>query len=259
MRVEVGQSVAPARRARAARPAVDSASQSDGDPGVGDRADRGMAAGEEVVRAADHDRAGRAGVPVNRRTVTRHLSRLDLGRRQFLDPGGDSNRTPGRIIARWPGHMVHLDVKKSAGSPTAAAGASTAATAQSTGPRTGPRPLVPEPGTSTCTQRSTGSPGWPTPNRCRTRKVPPPPRSWPGPRSGSPPTASSTSTASSPTTAPATARPTSRGIVGIRTRHQKTRPFTARHNARLSATSGSSPRSCCTPANTAAKTTDRPP
>ena len=52
------------------------------------------------------------GFRVNRRTVTRHLSRLGLGRRRFLDPGGDSNRTPGRIIARWPGHMVHLDVKK---------------------------------------------------------------------------------------------------------------------------------------------------
>ena len=34
MRVEVGQSVAPARRAGAAGPAVGSASQSDGDPGV---------------------------------------------------------------------------------------------------------------------------------------------------------------------------------------------------------------------------------
>ena len=44
--------------------------------------------------------------------MTRHLSRLGLGRRRFLDPGGDSNRTPGRIIARWPGHMIHLDVKK---------------------------------------------------------------------------------------------------------------------------------------------------
>jgi len=52
------------------------------------------------------------GVTINRRTVTRHLSRLGLGRRRFLDPSGDSNREPGRIHARWPGHMVHLDVKK---------------------------------------------------------------------------------------------------------------------------------------------------
>jgi transposase len=52
------------------------------------------------------------GFRVNRRTVTRHLTRLGLGRRRFLDPCGDSNRAPGRIIARWPGHMIHLDVKK---------------------------------------------------------------------------------------------------------------------------------------------------
>lgn len=49
---------------------------------------------------------------INRRTVTRHLTRLGLGRRRFIDPGGDSNRKPGKITARWPGHMVHLDVKK---------------------------------------------------------------------------------------------------------------------------------------------------
>ncbi|GAA2578880.1 IS481 family transposase [Streptomyces roseoviolaceus] len=52
------------------------------------------------------------GYTVNRRTVTRHLTRLGLGRRRFLDPCGASNRTPVKITARWPGHMVHLDVKK---------------------------------------------------------------------------------------------------------------------------------------------------
>ena len=51
-------------------------------------------------------------VRINRRTVSRHLSRLGLGRRRFIDPGGDTNRKPGKITARWPGHMVHLDVKK---------------------------------------------------------------------------------------------------------------------------------------------------
>lgn len=55
---------------------------------------------------------GQAGVQINRRTVTRHLQRLGLSHRRFLDPCGDSNRQPGKIIARWPGHMVHLDVKK---------------------------------------------------------------------------------------------------------------------------------------------------
>jgi transposase len=52
------------------------------------------------------------GSRLNRRTVTRHLSRLGLGRRRFIDPCGEGNRIPGKIVARWPGHMVHLDVKK---------------------------------------------------------------------------------------------------------------------------------------------------
>jgi transposase InsO family protein len=52
------------------------------------------------------------GFRINRRTVTRHLTQLGLGQRRFLDPCGDTNRIPRRIIARWPGHMVHLDVKK---------------------------------------------------------------------------------------------------------------------------------------------------
>ena len=52
------------------------------------------------------------GYVINRRTVTGHLTRLGLGRRRFLDPNGENNRKPHRIIARWPGHMAHLDVKK---------------------------------------------------------------------------------------------------------------------------------------------------
>ncbi|GAA3725444.1 transposase [Spinactinospora alkalitolerans] len=52
------------------------------------------------------------GLTIDRRTVTRHLSRLGLGQRRFIDPGGENNRKPGKIIARWPGHMGHLDVKK---------------------------------------------------------------------------------------------------------------------------------------------------
>jgi transposase len=53
-----------------------------------------------------------AGHQIHRRTVTRHLNRLGLGRRRFIDPSGGPNRTPGTITARWPGHMAHLDVKK---------------------------------------------------------------------------------------------------------------------------------------------------
>lgn len=52
------------------------------------------------------------GSVIDRRTVSRHLIRLGLGKRRFIDPGGENNRKPGKITARWPGHMVHLDVKK---------------------------------------------------------------------------------------------------------------------------------------------------
>lgn len=52
------------------------------------------------------------GTPISRRTVTRHLAQMGLSRRRFLDPTGESNRAPRRIIARRPGHMVHFDIKK---------------------------------------------------------------------------------------------------------------------------------------------------
>jgi len=76
---------------------------------------------------------------INRRTVTRHLTRLGLGQRRFIDPSGHSNRKPGKIIARWPGHMAHLDVKKAGRIPRAAPGASTAATAPRSGQSTANR------------------------------------------------------------------------------------------------------------------------
>ena len=52
------------------------------------------------------------GITISTRTVGRHLLHLSLHRRRFIDPTGATNRQPRRIIARWPGHMVHLDVKK---------------------------------------------------------------------------------------------------------------------------------------------------
>ncbi|WP_116111972.1 IS481 family transposase [Austwickia chelonae] len=52
------------------------------------------------------------GVRINRRTVTRHLTRLGIGRRRFLDPNGATIREAQPIVARWPGHMLHVDVKK---------------------------------------------------------------------------------------------------------------------------------------------------
>lgn len=46
------------------------------------------------------------------RTVSRWLKRLGISRRRDLDPTGENNRTVGKITARFPGHMLHLDVKK---------------------------------------------------------------------------------------------------------------------------------------------------
>ncbi len=52
------------------------------------------------------------GTPVGRRTITRLLAQLGLNRRKFMDPTGENNREARRIIANRPGHMVHIDVKK---------------------------------------------------------------------------------------------------------------------------------------------------
>lgn len=52
------------------------------------------------------------GITISVRTVGRHLLHLGLNQRRFLDPTGQNNRQPRQIIARWPGHMVHLDVNK---------------------------------------------------------------------------------------------------------------------------------------------------
>ena len=45
-------------------------------------------------------------------TVGRWLCRLGISRRRDIDPTGATNRSARRIVARYPGHMVHLDVKK---------------------------------------------------------------------------------------------------------------------------------------------------
>jgi len=55
---------------------------------------------------------GQQGVSVSVATVGRWLIRLGINRRRYLDPDGSSNRVVGTITARFPGHMVHLDVKK---------------------------------------------------------------------------------------------------------------------------------------------------
>ncbi|MCP2256246.1 leucine-zipper of insertion element IS481 [Prauserella aidingensis] len=51
------------------------------------------------------------GITISVRTIGRRLLDLGLNRRRFIDPTGDTNRQPRRINARWPGHMMHVDVK----------------------------------------------------------------------------------------------------------------------------------------------------
>lgn len=53
----------------------------------------------------------REGTTISAVTVARWLRRLGISRRRDIDPSGAANRA-GKITARYPGHMVHLDVKK---------------------------------------------------------------------------------------------------------------------------------------------------
>ncbi|MCT3016083.1 transposase, partial [Propionibacterium freudenreichii] len=46
------------------------------------------------------------------RTASRWLERAGVSRLRGLGPTGATNHRTGRIIARFPGHMIHLDVKK---------------------------------------------------------------------------------------------------------------------------------------------------
>jgi transposase InsO family protein len=52
------------------------------------------------------------GHSVSPATVGRWLVKLGLNRRRWLDVDGEPLRQPGKIVARYRGHMVHLDVKK---------------------------------------------------------------------------------------------------------------------------------------------------
>ncbi|MCO1340272.1 hypothetical protein BJH93_15485 [Kocuria polaris] len=56
---------------------------------------------------------GGHGIPISARTVGCWFVKLGINRRRRLLPDGESPRKPARrIIAGHPGHMVHLDVKK---------------------------------------------------------------------------------------------------------------------------------------------------
>lgn len=52
------------------------------------------------------------GTPIAVCTISRILRRQGLSRLRDLDVDGQPLRAPGKITARYPGHMIHLDVKK---------------------------------------------------------------------------------------------------------------------------------------------------
>lgn len=142
---------------------------------------------------------------VSPRTVTRHLAQLGPNRRRFLDPNGESNRQPQRIVASRPGHWSTSTSRRSDGSRMAAAGASTAAAARKPRPWSKPRPKAHLVATSTCTRPSTATPGSPTPKDSMTRRPSPRSHSSNERGHGSLHTALRTSNEASPTTAPDTA------------------------------------------------------
>ncbi len=44
-------------------------------------------------------------------TIGRWFVRPGINRRKDLDPTGESNKRPGKIIARFAGYVVHLDAE----------------------------------------------------------------------------------------------------------------------------------------------------
>lgn len=55
---------------------------------------------------------GVEGAVVSVRTVGRYLVRLGINHRRHLDTTGNTNRVDRKIVARYAGHMVHVDIKK---------------------------------------------------------------------------------------------------------------------------------------------------
>ncbi|WP_010533361.1 IS481 family transposase [Brachybacterium squillarum] len=64
------------------------------------------------ARRIARELADRHGMSCAVRTITRWLDRLGLNRIRDITSDGEDLRVPGKIIARYPGHMVHMDVKK---------------------------------------------------------------------------------------------------------------------------------------------------
>lgn len=134
-----------------------------------------------LITAELHQRGHR----ISQSSVTRWLRRLGLNQRRHLDTDGTPTRTPGRIVARYPGHMVHIDVKKVGrireGGGWWAHGRGSAQDKAKNSHRVGYSYLH---------SASTDTPGWPTPRRYPTKEPRPRPSSSTAPAPGSPLTAS---------------------------------------------------------------------
>ncbi len=108
-----------------------------------------------------------------RREQPKTLRNLGLHRRRFIDPNGENNRKPQVIVAKRPGQMVHVDIKKSEEPRTAAVGVPTAAVpTRRNDPSAGKRRTSNlASATPTCIPRSTATQGWRTPSpRQRNRR-----------------------------------------------------------------------------------------
>lgn len=186
------------------RPSVPRSSPAQTPPDVVERIERLRRDNKWSARQITLELAGQ-GVQISERTVGRWLAPLGINHLRFHDPDGSANRRPSkRIVARYPGHMVHLDVKDPRRRRVAGGGPTVAAPSRP-GPHSARRPVAPGAGTSTCTLPSTDSPAWPTPSPFPMRRPPPPWRSTAAPARSSPPTAFTGSCAWSPTTAQTTA------------------------------------------------------
>ena len=115
MPVEVAGPVRRARRARRGR-MPDRASDPHGSP-TQPHPDlvvliEGWRRGRRWSARATHLELARGGYVASVATVSCCLVQLGINRRTNIELDGSTHRTPGRIVARHPGRMVHLDVKK---------------------------------------------------------------------------------------------------------------------------------------------------
>lgn len=108
----MGQPLATLRRGRPPRSVLDPTHQPQCNTTRRRRTDRHAEKGQQVVRPADHRRATlhwhQHSPPHGFQTPRPPRARTA----QIHRPQRGNNRQPGKIIARWPGHMAHLDVKK---------------------------------------------------------------------------------------------------------------------------------------------------